>query len=411
MGLDPLAVHHPGDGGDVKAGTLGDVLEHHGLQGGFVAVDEVVVLVLDNGPHRAFEGVLALPQGLDEPFGGIQLLLHEKGGILLGTVRGIAAGLQDLRILAVHAEFRDGETGHGQDQFAVFVVQAEVGNDLGGLVVIAVVDLAAGGGIELPDLFQNGLEFVRIQVEPVHQALEMTAFELIEPVPEHPDGIPDGIRLLLVFQLKQETFPQVAGSHTRRFELLHDLEHALHLLRIGFHTGPEGQVVHEGFDVAAQVTVVIQTADDEGGHGTLMVGEVPVAQLLHQALGKALLDGKGIVLRPFVRTPVLDGTVVIRSRVVIGIGSIGIFQGTAAVLAVLHLGDGHIAGFVRIAARGGRIVNDRIVVEHLAHMLLQGLHRHLDQLDGLDLERRKLLLKLLFKSLFDGCGHGTTGDN
>ena len=32
-------------------------------------------------------------------------------------------------------------------------------------------------------------------------------------------------------------------------------------------------------------------------------------------------------------------------------------------------------------------------------MLLQGLHRHLDQLDGLDLERRELLLKLLFKSL------------
>ena len=34
-------------------------------------------------------------------------------------------------------------------------------------------------------------------------------------------------------------------------------------------------------------------------------------------------------------------------------------------------------------------------------MLLQSLHRHLDQFDGLDLERRKLLLKLLFKSLLD----------
>jgi len=41
-------------------------------------------------------------------------------------------------------------------------------------------------------------------VEPRHQPLEMAALELVEAVPKHPDGIPDGIRLLLVLQLQKE---------------------------------------------------------------------------------------------------------------------------------------------------------------------------------------------------------------
>ena len=364
VGLDPLAVHHAGDGGDVEASPFGDVLRAHRLQGGFVTVDEIVVLILDDGPHRAFQSVLALAEGFDEPLRGGDLLAHERGSVLLGAVRGVFAVLHDFRITAVDAEFRDGEAGHGQDQFPVLVVE------------------------ELLDLVQDGLELVRIQVEAVHQLRELAALELVETVTDDADGIGHGRRLLLVLQLDQEAFAQVPGAHAGRFELLDDFEHRLHFLGIRFDAGAEGDVIDQGFDVAAEIAVVIQTADDEGRHGTLVISEVPVTQLFLKALREALLDGEGVVFGTLVLAPVVHGTVVVRGGiVVVGEGPVVVFQGAAAVLAVLHFGDGHVARLVGLAAGSGRVVDDRIVVQHLTDMLLQGLHRHLDQLDRLDLER------------------------
>ena len=406
--LDPFAVDHAGNGGDVEARALGDVLENHRLQGGLVTVDKIVVLVLDNGAHRVLEGVLALAEGLDEPLGGVELLLDEDRGVLLRTVGGIAAVLHDFRIAAVDPELRDGETGHRQDQFAVLVVEPEVGNNLLRLVVVAVINLAAGGRVELPDLVQDGLELVGVQVEAVHELRELPALELVEAVADNADGIRHRGRLLLVFQLDEEALAEIAGSHARRLELLDDLQHRLHLLGVRFDAGAEGEVIDQGLDVAAEIAVVIETADDEGGHRPLVLGEVPVAQLLLQALREALLDGEGVVFGTLVLAPVVHGAVVVRRGiVVVGVGLVVIFQGAAAVLAVLHLGDGHVARLVGLAALG-RVVNHRIVVHHLPHMLLQRLHRHLDQLDGLDLERRELLLQFLFKSLFDR-GHNLAG--
>ena len=386
--LDPLAVHHAGNGGDVETGAFGNVLQHHRLQGGFVPVDEIVVLVLDDGPHRAFQGVLTLSERLDEPFRGGDLLAHERGGILLGAVRGVFAILHDLRVAAVDPELRNGEARHGQDQFAVLVIQPEVGDDLLGLVGVTVINLAAGGRIELLDLIQDGLELVRVQVETVHQLRELAALELVEPIAENADGIGHGRCLLLVLQLDEEALAKIARPHAGGFELLDNLKHRLHLFCVGGNARPEGEVIHERLDVAAEIAVVVQAADDEGGYGPLVLGQVPVAQLLLEALREALLDGEGIVLGALVLSPVVHGTVVIWGRiVVIRIRVVVLFEGTATVLAVFDFGDRHIAGLVRLAAGSGRIVDDRVVVQHLADMLLQGLHRHLDQFDGLDLER------------------------
>ena len=402
--LDPFAVHHAGDGGDVEARALGDVLENHRLQGGLVTVDKIVVLVLDDGAHRVLEGVLALTKGLDEPLGGGDLLAYEGGGVFLGTVVGVLAVLHDFGVAAVDAKLRDGEAGHRQDQFPVLVVETEVGDDLLRLVAVTVVNLAAGGRVEFPNLVQDGLQLVGVQVEAVHEFGELPSLELVETVADDADGVRHRRRLLLVLQLDEEAFAEVTRAHARGLELLDDLQHRLHLLGIRLDAGAEGEIIDQRLDVAAEIAVVVETADDKGGHGPLVLRQMTVAELLLKALRETLLDGEGVVFGTLVLAPVVYGAVVVRRGiVVVGVGLVGILQGTAAVLAVLHLGDGHVAGLVGLAALG-RVVDNRIVVHHLPHMLLQRLHRHLDQLDSLNLERRKLLLQFLFKSLFDG-GH------
>ena len=124
-----------------------------------------------------------------------------------------------------------------------------------------------------------------------------------------------------------------------------------------------------------------------------MLGEVAETELLHQALRKALPDGEGVVLGPLVLAPVVDMEVV-GGNVVIPVGGIAVLQGTAAVLLLLHLGEGDI---LRLPVAAGLLVVEHgVVAEFLPDILLQHLHRHLDHLDGLDLERRKLLLQRLF---------------
>jgi hypothetical protein len=72
-------------------------------------------------------------------------------------------------------------------------------------------------------------------------------------------------------------------------------------------------------------------------------------------------------------------------RDVVVLGTVILLQGTTALLLLLYLGDGYVTGFV--LPLGRFVINDRIVVHYLPDILLQGLHRHLDDLDGLDLER------------------------
>ena len=211
----------------------------------------------------------------------------------------------------------------------------------------------------------------------------MAVLEGIELVGQHADGIGHGRRALFVFQLNQQALPEIPGAHPGRFEFLHHLQHLLHLLGIGLDAGPEGQVVHEGFDVPPEVSVIVQRADDERGHGALVVGEVAVAQLLQEALGETLLDGEGIVFRPLILSPVVHVEVV--GGDVIVLRAVVLFQGTAALLLFLHFGDGDVAGFVLSFL--GSVVQDGIVAEDLPDMLFQGLHRHLDQFDGLNLKR------------------------
>ena len=77
------------------------------------------MLVVQDGAHRAFESVVPLFQGLNEPLGGIDLLLDERRRLLLAAVVGVLGRGKDVGVLAVHSDFRYVEAGHAQPELPV----------------------------------------------------------------------------------------------------------------------------------------------------------------------------------------------------------------------------------------------------------------------------------------------------
>ena len=63
--------------------AVGDVLEDHRPQFRLVAVLEIFLLVVQNGSHRTHKRIVALFDGRDEPFGGVNLVLHELDRLLV----------------------------------------------------------------------------------------------------------------------------------------------------------------------------------------------------------------------------------------------------------------------------------------------------------------------------------------
>ena len=195
----------------------------------------------------------------------------------------------------------------------------------------------------------------------------------------------DILGLFFTAELQQQAFAQVPGPDTGRFELLDDFQQAFHFFVSGFDAGPEGQVVHQGIQVPAQVAVFVQAADNERGYFPLMLVQVAETQLPHQALGKTLFDGKGIVLRPFVLAVIVD---------VQAIGGGGVI--------LVDFVDGNVLGLVVIALTGrGIVIKHRIVLELTFDPLFQFLDREFDEPDGLHLQRGKPLRLLQFESLLD----------
>ena len=93
-----------------------------------------------------------------------------------------------------------------------------------------------------------------------------------------------GVRILLLqtFQLDQQAFLQVGGADAGRIEVLHDFEYLGHFLFVGLHVHCEQQVVDQVGDGAAEVTVVIQVANDDFADHLFFVGQIMITQLLDE---------------------------------------------------------------------------------------------------------------------------------
>ncbi len=111
---------------------VGDVFQDHGLQLCLVAFQEKVVLKVDNGTHSAQQRLLALLDSVDEPFGGVQLLLYERYGLLqlLILLIALVVSLEHLGIRPADAKLGRVAAVQRQLQLAVVVGQDKVGDDI-----------------------------------------------------------------------------------------------------------------------------------------------------------------------------------------------------------------------------------------------------------------------------------------
>ena len=201
----------------------------------------------------------------------------------------------------------------------------------------------------------------------------MLASKLLEIILKYRHGIDDIRSLLHVPYLEQQTFPQIPRPDSGRVEFLDDLQHIQHFLPVGLYPGPEGYIVHKTLDVPAQIAVIIQTADDKRRHLVLMFGKISEPELVHQALRKTLLYGKGIVLRTFILAVVVDSQLIARNRVVF-----------------LVFREGHLPRcilFIFLPLLGNIFVQYGILFEFLTYPLLEFLGRQFYQLYRLYLQR------------------------
>jgi len=210
----------------------------------------------------------------------------------------------------------------------------------------------------------------------------MLAGELREIILQYPGRIDDIRSLLHIADLDEKTFLQVSGPHSRRVELLYKLQHIQHFLLVRLDPGPESQVIHKTVYIPAEIPVIIQASYNEGGHLVLMVRQVPESQLVHQTLRKALLDRESIVLGALVLAVVVDPELIARDGVVL------------LVIRKRHLP--WLVLIILIPLLGHILIKHRVLLQLLPDTLLEFLGRKLDELDGLDLQRRQFLRLLQF---------------
>ena len=66
-----------GDGRYIQAGNIRNILEDHGLKPLHVSGAEKIILVLHDRVHGVVHRLLPLPDGVNKPLGGVNLLLDE----------------------------------------------------------------------------------------------------------------------------------------------------------------------------------------------------------------------------------------------------------------------------------------------------------------------------------------------
>src|SRR5438309_1645291 len=208
----------------------------------------------------------------------------------------------------------------------------------------------------------------------------------------------DGIGLGVGGELEEETLLDAPRGHPRGVEALDDAQGGLDFL--GGHSHPLGDLVHPG----AEVAVLVEIADDglpDGHHPRVVRGQ---PQLLLEVLGErggrapevlegqvlALLrgDGRPLVLLVEDGRGQIEGQIV-RALLVDGGGLLGLRLGGSGsggdLRSVRGGGRGRLA--VHLLLLFGQLLEQRVLLQLLAHHLLELERGQLQELDGLLEER------------------------
>ena len=204
---------------------LGHVLEDHGAELRLVAGEEEVGLQHEDGLHGALECLAALPDGVDEPAGGVELLLDELHRVAhfratVGLVTEVVA--KHVGVFTVHVQLGGVALIHAEAELAVVAVHDEVWCDAVHGRIRGLVPAVSGLGVEAGDLTQDGLERRLIEVQRTADLLVMLAGEGVEMLVEDAQRQGGVGRGALLFQLQEEALTEVTGTDTGRLKVLND---------------------------------------------------------------------------------------------------------------------------------------------------------------------------------------------
>ena len=177
--------------------------------------------------------------------------------------------------------------------------------------------------------------------------------------------------------LQEQTFPQIARADARGLQFVNDPEQPLQLPGRSLDAHREGDVVGHRFQVAAQITVLVDAPDEVGRQLHVALREIAIAQLLEQVLRQRTSFGE--IDRPLlvVLRIVVDAALV-RRRVVLP--------------EVFVEGD-LLGRLLLVLGRTLLLFQHDIVFDLLFDALFELHGGQFQQLDHLYLLRRELLLK------------------
>ena len=193
-------------------------------------------------------------------------------------------------------------------------------------------------------------------------------------------------------ELHQQAFLEIAGGDPDRVQALDESKHILDVRKSGRKPGIEGKIVHDGFEGAAQVAVLVDRTDDLLGNDCPLFREVLQRKLLPKMLDQRLCGRNG-------QFPVLFPAVVDARLVAVHV--LGIVEQFAPVVLLVEVPLAFRLGrLLRNILRGfgslGRCVFQQGILFHLClDALFECKRRQLQQLDILYLLRRQLLLEPL----------------
>ena len=279
-------VAHARDGREVESGLLCHIAQDHRTQGGLVAVNEELVLQLDDGTHRHRQRLAAHLHGLDEVLGGVHLFLNIEQRLFRLPAQVVLVCLIFLH--RIDKRLRHLQFGHlavvqrKGDGTVVLRIYDEVGGDLLQAPADGLAQRGTRPRVQLAQFVEEGCSLLVVQGERTLYLVPMFPGECLEIVIHDTGHQRLHTRVRSAVYLQQQTLLQVSGTDAGRVEGLQHGQRLLDLLHRGVDVMVDSQFLADGVERLPQQTVVFQRADQVFHDVALTVGHLQFDELAFQ---------------------------------------------------------------------------------------------------------------------------------